>query len=247
MRTRAHRAERRRPTAGAVDVWRVRLGEADVATLSAAERARADRRRGDDRRRFAASHTAIRAIVAEYVGVMPAELRLAAPYGEKPRVAGAELELSLAHSGDLALVAVAGSPVGVDFEVVDDLPDDEIDDLAEFTLTERELAALAALEPHLRRRAFLRAWTRKEACLKAVGRGLGDRSLAEIDVGDEPYERIALTDEAITSVTVVDLEPAPGFVGAVALAADTVALALYDWDPPAAASGTVGKSDNVVS
>jgi 4'-phosphopantetheinyl transferase len=249
MGTPADGSEPRRLGDGRVDVWRVSLdGDADGATLSPAERVRADRRSGNDRDRFVASHTATRAIVAGYTGDLPGELRLEAPYGERPHVAGGEVAFSLAHSGQLALVAVAQSAIGVDLERVEELPDGEVDDLAEFSLCERELAELAALEPHLRRRAFLCAWTRKEACLKLVGKGLGDRLMAEIDVGGRgPRRRVELPGETVGAVTVVDLEPAPGFVGAVAVAANNVVVALHDWTPTATGSATVGKPDNVVS
>ena len=45
--------------------------------------------------------------------------------------------------------------------------------LAEAHFTEDECEALALLHGPERERAFLHCWTRKEACLKAVGLGLG--------------------------------------------------------------------------
>jgi len=242
---------RRLAAAGAVDVWRVPLGTyANDASLSAAEQMRAERRIGDERRRFVVSHAATRAIVADYLDVPPSELRMEMRYGDKPRLANARLEISLAHSGDLALVALATTPVGVDLERMDDLPDDELDDLAEFSLTRRELDAFAALDPPRRRHAFLRVWTRKEAYLKAIGKGIAERAMAEIDVsaGDAAPRLIAAGDDEINSFALIDLDPAPGFVGAVAVAADDVAVTLHDWDPaPAAASATVGEPDRAVS
>lgn len=50
-----------------------------------------------------------------------------------------------------------------------------------------EIAAYEALPPARRQQGFFNAWTRKEAYVKAVGRGLG-LSLASFDVSLEPGE-----------------------------------------------------------
>ncbi|MFD5466894.1 4'-phosphopantetheinyl transferase family protein [Kitasatospora sp. NPDC127059] len=73
------------------------------------------------------------------------------------------VHFSLSHSGELALLAVAPRPVGVDVETVRSGRD--VDRLSRrfFPSQERELVALGG------RPAFARLWTRKEACVKASG------------------------------------------------------------------------------
>ena len=90
---------------------------------------------------------------------------------------GQAVEHSVAHSGDLVAVAVARTPVGVDVEQLDGRPhplggDGDPEALARLVLSAAERAALAAVPPAGRARAFLVAWTRKEAVTKATGDGL---------------------------------------------------------------------------
>ncbi len=155
------------------------------AHLVAEERGRASRfRQPVDRERFVARRGLLRSVLARYVGAGPSAVRLShGPYG-KPALdtATADLEFSLAHSGDAALLAVArGNPVGVDIEWV--RHDIDAAALATRVCTPRERAVLGALPPHRRRDAFFTCWVHKEAIAKADGRGLS-LSPSEIDVAD---------------------------------------------------------------
>jgi 4'-phosphopantetheinyl transferase len=202
-----------------VDVWAVSLAidTVDGDILSAAERERRDHLVGDQRLRFERRHAALREIASRYVGASPAEVALVAERGEKPRLVDGSFALSLADSEALALVAVARARVGVDVEPVGDLPLPELDDLAAFTLSERERVAWrTAADPLL---AYQRSWTRKEAYLKAIGEGL-DRHLAvevEVSAGSEAPRLLSVAGQTVSGWTLMDLDPAPGFVGALAI------------------------------
>ncbi len=80
-------------------------------------------------------------------------------------------ELSLSHSGEQVIVAVAlHVSLGVDVEQVPRAPPST--DLVEAALSQAELRYFATLHESLRGAAFARYWTRKEALLKATGHGL---------------------------------------------------------------------------
>lgn len=176
-------------------LWRIDLGvapaPANLASLDAQERARAARFVfEDDRRRYQAAHAATRALLAQAAGLgAPSTLRFVHnPFG-KPALADAPgCHFSLSHSGDAALLAIdASAPVGVDVEVERAM--DDIDTMAQahFTDAERDLLLNAARDA--RAGAFLRTWTRKEACLKAIGTGLGvDPRRLETARADTPGE-----------------------------------------------------------
>jgi 4'-phosphopantetheinyl transferase len=85
--------------------------------------------------------------------------------------AGGGVAFNLSHSGDLALLGIAcGREIGVDIER--HRPEVNCEQLAEHFFAPVEVAALRALAPGERRAAFFACWSRKEAYIKAVGRGL---------------------------------------------------------------------------
>jgi 4'-phosphopantetheinyl transferase len=148
------------------------------AMLTSAEQARAARyRQVADRRRHVVARAALKALLAERLGVDMPEVRLAAgPFG-KPvlaarhdefdtptSVADAAPHFNLSHSGDLALIALAPVPVGIDIER--DMPADA-PALAQAWFTPAEQARLAGGQTD-----FLDVWTAREAVLKAMGTGL---------------------------------------------------------------------------
>jgi phosphopantetheinyl transferase len=127
------------------------------------------------RPRFQVSHSALRIILAGYLRADLALVQYETTATGKPhliRLAGwPDLRFSLAHSGEIALVAVTtGVEVGVDVEQVREMPD-AIRVAARF-LGADVASGLAAAEPKARPALLLRAWTRVEACVKMTGAGL---------------------------------------------------------------------------
>ncbi len=171
----------RAPTSDEIHVWTVALNGVDEGllaesgTLSPDELDRARRYRLErDRRRFVVSRAALRHLLGSYLGMDPGSVPLVAgPHG-KPRLArhaSSRLCFNTSRSEDLAVFAVAHDrELGVDVERA--LEDVDLEPLTRHTLCAAELRAFGRLEPEARRGAFYRSWTRKEACLKALGVGL---------------------------------------------------------------------------
>ena len=166
------------PTPAEVHVWvadldpELRESARRFAATTDAERERASQFwRPEDGDRHLSAHGALRLVLADYLGCDPLTLRFETGEHGKPFLVDAPLEFNLAHSGDLALIAVAGGRrVGVDVERLRPLLD--LDDLAPRVCTPDELVTLATLaEPH-RGDAFLAMWARKEALAKATGEGI---------------------------------------------------------------------------
>ncbi len=218
-------------------VWRVPLaarpGTAHslAVLLSPDERERAARFvLSADRTRFIVARAALRQLLGAYLGVAPTALRLAYSALGKPYLVEpvASLAFNLAHSGELALVAVAWERrVGVDVELMRD-------DLQYMTMmteifTAREQQALVALPEGQRLRAFFDGWTRKEAYLKARGDGLSLPPTAiEIDMTLGAREALRLPpDDAGGPWSLVSLDPEAGYTAAVAIEGEPAALRLY--------------------
>lgn len=192
--------------------------EARLQALSPAERARAARFRFErDRRRYLAARCALRERLAAATGQPPGALKLVAgPHG-KPRLdaAGAPC-FNLAHSGDRALLALGGpDELGVDLELLQPVADFE--PLARAHFRAEEQAALMALPEPAREAGFLRLWTRKEACLKAIGTGLSLAPSA-FSVGLAPGPRVVdlAWPGGRARLELRDLDAGPGAVAALA-------------------------------
>jgi 4'-phosphopantetheinyl transferase len=127
---------------------------------------------------------------------------------------------NLAHSGDLALVAVAEyGELGIDVEGV--RPKVSEEGIAERFFSAREVNAIRSLPPASQADAFFRCWTRKEAFIKAVGKGLSF-GLGQFTVSVAANAPAALLETAFDpsearSWTLHHIDPAPGYIGALAV------------------------------
>lgn len=168
---------------GEIHIWRVRLTPppAEVArlrgVLSEEELRRAGRFRfPEHQRHFTVARGTLRMLLGRYLQEAPGKLRFAYnPYG-KPFLHGASpadhLRFNLSHSGDLALYAFARDrEVGIDVEWTRRAVGD-VEDIAGRFFSSHEAGALLALPEPDRRRCFFDCWTRKEAYIKARGKGL---------------------------------------------------------------------------
>jgi 4'-phosphopantetheinyl transferase len=160
----------------------------DPSTLSDEETARAQRFRfAVHRERFLAAHAAVRAILGRYLDIPPASIRFTTAAGGKPALDAvahgpSSPAFNLSHSGSHGALAIARSgSIGVDLEVAkeDPRPENMLGLLAP-----QERAAARHLDARQLSDAFHIAWTRKEACLKAIGCGFAVQPQL-IDVGIE--------------------------------------------------------------
>ena len=226
---------------GEAQVWTVHLdaSEPDSAKcfswLSEEERDRAARFQFErDRRRFILSHGILRGLLGCFEQRHPADIRYSMGPQGKPGLARVDpvaaeslTRFNMAHSGNLAVFAfMAGCEMGADIEEIRDIP--EIHELAQRVFAPEETRDLEGLPEEQRRAGFFRCWTRKEACVKAVGGGLS------LPLGDfrvtlgprEPARLLSIGGEvqAAQHWTLHDLAPAPGYAGAVACACREGAL-----------------------
>lgn len=190
---------------------------AHLALLDDIERGRRERYRQDvDQARFATGAALLRLVVAAELGIAPTSVRVdrachrcGAPHG-KPRVLGANLHVSVSHSGDLvALALTRDAPVGVDVEV---MTDRDTAGLARTVLTDSEEIRGPA--------DFYSYWCRKEAVVKATGDGL---QVPLVDVVVSPPEapaRLISYQGAPLTCSMRDLPVDVGYAAALAVLAE---------------------------
>ena len=208
--------------------------------LDELERGRYDAYRLEiDQRRFLTGRTLAKTLVAERLGRPAESVRLDAtcddcgkPHG-RPRVPDSDLVLSISHSGNLIGLAVTeGVPVGLDVETSNRTADGS---LVDYALSPAEREAVAGLSDEARSAAFFVYWTRKEAVMKATGKGL-KIPLQSITFSryDAPAELVASSDEALdpARTRLADLKAADGHRSAVAaLTADPLTVTEEHWLP----------------
>ncbi|MFD5509484.1 4'-phosphopantetheinyl transferase family protein [Streptomyces sp. NPDC127051] len=212
------------PAGTAVAVWSLdttldvvgghRIEDA-LPILDAGERERAGRLlRAGDRHRYLASHVGLRVLLGGYLGLAPQDVVLVredcpccdGPHG-RPAVAGGAVQFSLSHSDDLAYLAFAAVPVGVDVEAVPSAA--AVRDVLT-ALHPAETAELSALPAEEQPGALARLWSRKEAYFKGTGTGLA-LGLAEPYVGSGP------TPSQVPGWHLTDLPTPPAYAAALAL------------------------------
>lgn len=227
-----------------VDVWLAELKQdakmvgALWETLSPDEQARADRYRVERARtQFVVSRGVLRSLLAPLLGRNPAEVRFGFGEQGKPHVsAGAGIAppiFNVAHSGDLALVAVAAESgpndaIGVDLERVRALPG--ADSIVRQFATHREQAAFARLPESERQDAFFRWWTRKEAMVKAIG--VGWSGVRGVEVPIDPEQEFTVRTDSGTRWHLFSWTPEAGYAAALAApATSAVRLVHRLWEP----------------
>jgi 4'-phosphopantetheinyl transferase len=168
----------------------------------------------------------MRQVLGSLLDAPPAMLQFTAGEYGKPRLAtpwaDRGLAFNLSHSGSWALLGWSWQgDIGVDIELWRPLSDEAA--LVRRFFSVAENAAYETLPADQRRRGFFDCWARKEAYIKAVGRGLGlpldsfDVSFA--DGGPARLLRPAADHDARTW-SIAAVEVGPGASAAVVLEGD---------------------------
>ncbi|HEX5876600.1 MAG TPA: 4'-phosphopantetheinyl transferase superfamily protein [Pyrinomonadaceae bacterium] len=167
---------------GEVHVWRTELAQPDDVldkfwpTLDADEAQRAGRFHFEKHQRgFVVGRGFLRDVLGRYLGAKPESLQFAYGAYGKPALNGehksTRLRFNMSHSHNLALLAVTeDNEIGVDVEYM--RADFAGADIAQRFFSRAEVAIFNRLAEEERVAAFFRCWTRKEAFIKATGKGM---------------------------------------------------------------------------
>jgi 4'-phosphopantetheinyl transferase len=210
------------------------LPERAAGMLDPDERMRVDASRDPGTaRRLAAAFVLLRCTVALLSGRPPQQVTVrrrcphcSAPHG-RPELPGSSMGVSVSHAGDRVAVAVnVRGPVGIDIEIPRARPLSRA--LLRRALTAAEREYLLGVPEERRKAEFLRAWTAKEAILKATGEGLhGGPDRIDLDLLATPVRLRAWAGSAARAGTVAlaELDLGGDRAGTVAtLGAGTISL-----------------------
>ena len=150
-----------------------------------------------------------------------------------PEFSSTLLNFNLSHSGSMALFAITRNmEIGVDVERVHS--DFEYEEIAKRFFSVNEVAALRTIPTEKKLEAFYNCWTRKEAYVKAHGKGLS-LPLDSFDVsfapGEPPMLLLTRDDPQERSLwTFLDQKPDPGYVGALAVKGTGCRFSYWEWN-----------------
>lgn len=173
----------------------------------------------------------LRHLLGRYLNIPPSKVRI--QYGSygKPQLAAdipEHIYFNLSHSrGLVAFVICLNEISGIDLEYV--RPMKGMLGIVEDFFSDQERHKLSKLPDREKVEAFFRIWTRKEACLKAIGMGLS-YPLSQVEIStnhnDTPCEVILTEYENHLSCTLIvtSLNPGPGYTGALALGKENKSL-----------------------
>ena len=178
-----------------VDVWQTRLDLADhiisgyFDLLDKEEQQRALKSKHEDKyRQFVVSRGLLRQILGLALSMDPCNLhfhyeKLGKPYINESR-AGKILNFNVSHSHEIALIAVTlDRLIGIDIEKQRDSINHN--GLARRYFSSLEYDFFNQCNDDVRLRAFYTCWTRKEAVVKATGKGIAF-GLKKFDVSVHP-------------------------------------------------------------
>ena len=163
------------------------------------------------------SRTTVR---GEYLGTEPHRVKIETDSYGKPHLRGeALLSFNLSHSGNLSLLALGeDKKLGIGIERIDRTVN--VDEVPRRFFSPIEVEQIHGLPSESRELAFFVCWSRKEAFVKAVGRGLSF-PLDGFSVSCKPGELAALLDcggdeKELPRWVLLDLPPIPGYATALA-------------------------------
>lgn len=180
-----------------------------------------------DRNHYTIARGVLRSLLGHYLYTNARSLRfdyneygkpLLIPFNKEHNDETRTLHFNLSHSGEIALYAFSyRRHVGIDVELM--RSNIEYDDLARISFSPNERTVLHTLEAGEKLQGFYNCWTRKEAFIKAIGKGLS-HPLASFDVSLRPNETARLLanrePDGHSDWALLDLDVAHGYAGALA-------------------------------
>lgn len=163
-----------------------------MSVLDDDERCRANRFKFEkDRNCFVISHGILRLLLGRYLDCLPQSIDFILNQYGKPSLSAEQcsypLYFNLSHSKEFALVAFTlDQPIGVDIEYMQNKM--QADDIVERFFSEKEREEFFLLPDQEKLEGFYNAWTRKEALIKALGKGVS-QSLKSFSVTLSPRKK----------------------------------------------------------
>ncbi|CAL7959234.1 4'-phosphopantetheinyl transferase [Gammaproteobacteria bacterium] len=232
-----------------VHVWRASLKQDKkelvelLNLLSTQEKTRSSKFIAEHaRNNFIVARGILRWLLAKYLLIKPQDPVFQQNQYGKLYLDSSTLQFNISHSHDFALFAFTlDHPIGVDIELIRN--DFDFAPIAQRFFSKKEDTDLLAMPPAEQLYAFFNCWSRKEAFIKAIGKGIFfalDKFSVEVSNKQAGRLQLQITDPEYNANdwSLEALNPADGYVGAFAILCQKYEVCFYDFDnaQPLAAS-----------
>ncbi len=188
-----------------------------------------------DHDRFVVSRVVLRDILSRYLPVDPEAISFINNEYGKPFVDNKDnaenITFNLSHAGDLIVYGITKNrEIGIDIEKITEM--ESLDDLIRQYFSETEQMYFKPLSPEKKKEAFFTCWTRKEAYIKAHGKGLS-YPLDGFSVTVDPRDTVSLLhddNDDISCWSLNEIIYSQEYAGAVAVKGHNINYHYYKWD-----------------
>ncbi|MEJ2284848.1 MAG: 4'-phosphopantetheinyl transferase superfamily protein [Desulfobacterales bacterium] len=190
-----------------------------------------------DKKRFIVRRGLLRLILGSYLSTVPNDLNFYYKNNGKPAVYNELnkeiIKFNLSFSKGLALLGFTNNvEIGLDIEQMRNIS--EKDNIVLQLFSDKEKEIFSSSPQNQREEVFFTIWSRKEALIKATGKGLYS-DLTNIDVSLTSDETVKMYDksdyiEYISKWIVCDLEVESGFKAALAYPYSDCKIIHHQWD-----------------
>ncbi len=165
-----------------------------------------------DSNSFIIRRALLKILLAEFRGLRVDQITIAIHHNKKPYLSShPSLFFNVSHTTEYALIAIGEIPIGIDIEKVN--RDYDYSDTIKyvFNKTDRNILAKASDQ----KRTYFSFWTRKEAIVKATGKGISD-DFIQIPASDGSHKLNSELLVNIPNLVVLSFEFDENFIGTVA-------------------------------
>ena len=188
-----------------------------LKTLTPIEAKRAARYRHiNDRNRFVICRSLLKYLLAKETNLDILKIELEKYDNHKPYFPNNPLvHFNLSHAGNYAIIAIGNCELGVDIEFID--PSFDFTEILSNVFSETEIKLINS--SNNKRYSFYQLWTRKEAIVKAIGKGIDD-DIFKIPVTDGSHSISSTVIDGFKKINVFSFNLNDDYVGSLALTED---------------------------
>ncbi|WP_047245796.1 4'-phosphopantetheinyl transferase family protein [Maribacter thermophilus] len=165
-----------------------------------------------DRNRFIICRSFLKLLLAEYTKLDISQIHIDIHQNKKPYLRShPSVFFNVSHTNDYGLIAIGNNAVGIDVEKID--RENDFTETIPYIFNKNEVLALESATD--KQKLFYKFWTRKEAIVKATGKGIED-DFRQIPSSEGHHLVTSQLLADITDLTVLSFDINEEYIGAVA-------------------------------